>query len=226
MIIININDAKYPAALKELSNPPENLYVEGDVSLLKSKNTISVLGTRRASAYGKWITREIVKAISKRTLVTKFSEGICNTAITEYIFTGGSCIAVLATGIDICFPLSAKNLYKEVIGHGSASIYSVILVSPFPPGTKATQEGLALQNEIVAALSDTVIVPECSLESMTFKTLREAMKKGTKRVFAIPGNINQPNAIGPNTLIAEGATPILDPTKEAIEKTVKENGHE
>ena len=105
---------EYPPLLQTIKDPPLVLFALGDVSLLQSR-CVAVVGTRRASPYGRWAAAEIARKISLAgvTVVSGMAEGIDTAAHEGCLQAGGKTIAVFGTGVDICFPKSNAKLYEE-----------------------------------------------------------------------------------------------------------------
>ena len=208
MQLINIESDEYPDSLREIDNPPLVLYCYGDISLLKDYS-IAVVGTRRASPYGKWAASEIGKclAVNRVTHVSGMAEGIDSFGHIAVLDNGGKSIAVLGTGADVCFPKSSKPIYDELMDKG-------LIISEYRPGTSGYPANFPERNRIISALSEKLVIVEGALKSGSLITAKLALEQG-KDLFAVPGNINQPNSIAPNSLIEDGAIPICNPSEIA-----------
>ena len=206
--VINIESDEYPDSLRCIEKPPLVLFCNGDVSLLKD-DSVAIVGTRRASAYGKWVTEEIGKTLVKCgvTHVSGMAEGIDSAGHRSIIKAGGKSIAVLGTGVDTCFPRSSRDVFESITGKG-------LIVSEYPPGTTGYRANFPARNRIISGLASKVIIVEGALRSGSLITAKIALEQG-KDIYAIPGNINQPNSIGPNILIQDGAIPIVNLTEIA-----------
>ena len=187
-----------------IKDPPRVLFCIGDISLLKA-GVVAVVGTRRASAYGKWIAREIGKTIAKcgAVHVSGMAEGIDSAGHLGAVENGGKSIAVLGTGVDVCYPKSSAKLYETLKSEG-------LVISEYVPGTSGYPSNFPRRNRIISALAEKVVIVEGALRSGSLITAKIALEQG-RDIFAVPGNINQPNSIGPNLLISDGAIPIADP---------------
>jgi len=194
--IITYWDEEYPDLLKTINDPPVILYYFGDPSLLKSK-TVSIVGTRKVTDYGKTICIEIAKALSSYTVVSGMAYGIDSIAQRNAKKT----IAVLGNGIDIIYPKSNESLYNKIKEEG-------LIISEYFPGTRATKYTFPYRNRIIAALSEKTIVVEAAKKSGSLITARYALDYG-REVLAVPGDITRLNSYGTNYLIYSGATPII-----------------
>ena len=200
--IIRYGDPLYPAHLAAIPDPPVVLYAAGNTELLKERG-VGVVGTRRASPYGRWVSEEIGRIIAECgvTVVSGMAAGIDAQAHTGCLKAGGGTIAVFGTGIDICFPKSNYRLYREILDKGLA-------ISEVRPGYGGFAFHFPLRNRIISGLSKNVVIVEGAPRSGSMITAARAMEQG-RDVFAVPGNINQPNSLGTNMLIADGAYPVL-----------------
>ncbi len=220
IIRISIDDPGYPEHLRKIPDPPEQLYCIGNVSLLRIPG-IAVVGTRRCSPYGRWAAGEIAKRISSAgvTVISGMAEGIDSAGHWGCLSMDrddgeespvAKTIAVLGTGIDVCFPKSNAKLYKTIAEKG-------LVISEYEPGTIGLPQNFPRRNRIISGLSKAVVVVEGQLKSGSMITARLALEQG-RDVFAVPGNINQPGSMGVNKLIADGAFPIMDLDK--VEETL------
>ena len=201
--ILSYDNPHYPPHLKEICDPPMVLYSRGKKELLASPG-IAIVGTRRASQYGRWAAFEIAKRVAQCGLpvISGMAEGIDSAAHRGCLLGGMGTIAVFGTGIDLCFPASNKSLCRQIASEG-------LTLSEFSPGERGFAAYFPLRNRVISALSKAVIVVEGAIKSGSLITASLAADQG-RDVFALPGNINQPNSVGCNKLISEGAFPIMD----------------
>lgn len=206
--VISFESDEFPDSLRIIKDPPRILFCIGDLALLKNP-AVAVVGTRRTSAYGRWIAREIGKTVASCgiTHVSGMAEGIDSVGHAAVLENGGKSIAVLGTGVDVCFPYSSKKIYEELKEKG-------LIISEYVPGTSGYPANFPERNRLISALAVKVVIVEGALKSGSLITARIALEQG-KDIYAVPGNINQPNSIGPNLLISDGAVPIADPNEIA-----------
>ena len=199
--VIATEDSSYPSQLKAIKDPPLALFCLGDVSLLQTR-CIAIVGTRRASPYGRWAAAEIAKKVSLAgvTVVSGMAEGIDTAAHTGCLQAGGKTIAVFGTGVDVCFPKSNERLYAQIRAEG-------LLVSEYPFGERGYASNFPVRNRIISGLSESCVVAEGAVKSGSLITAGLAAEQG-RGVFALPGNVNQPGSAGTNLLISEGVPPI------------------
>ena len=200
---ISITDDIYPEYLKAITDPPQKLYAIGNLELLRLP-CIAIVGTRRASPYGRWVAFELAKRIAKVgvCIVSGMAEGIDSCAHRGALAAEGKTIAVLGTGVDVCFPKSGADIYRELSNCG-------LILSEYEPGSIGYPGNFPKRNRIISGLSRKVIVVEGAYKSGSMITARLANEQG-RDVYAVPGNINQPNSEGVNYLIYDGAIPILN----------------
>ncbi len=201
IIEINQKDELFPEALRIIQNPPKKIYCIGNIKLLKNKK-ISVVGSRKCTAYGKSIAERLSTKLSNSgvSVVSGLARGIDSCAHNGALKEVGSTIAVLATGIDSCYPASNQGLYNQISKKG-------LIISENPPGYICHRYDFPRRNRIISGLSDAVVVVEAPLRSGALITAEYAMEQG-KDLFAIPGNITSFFSIGCNQLIREGAKSI------------------
>jgi len=203
--VFTCNDPDYPSRLKEIYDYPPVLYVRGSL-LPEDEWCLSVVGTRRATVYGKQVTEEIVTdlAQSKITIVSGLAKGIDTVAHQSALAAGGRSIAVFACGLDIVYPIENLALARSIIQHGA-------LISEYPLGAKSRAENFPRRNRIMSGLSLGVLVTEAGESSGAMITANLAAEQN-REVFAVPGSILSPASRGPNRLIQEGAKLVRDYT--------------
>ena len=116
---VNIDDDNYPEHLRSIPKAPETLYYIGDIKLIEHP-LIAIVGTRRCSTYGRWAAEGIAYRIASCgiSVVSGMAEGIDSAAHRGCIKAGTPTVAVLGTGIDICFPKSNLELYRRIAEDG------------------------------------------------------------------------------------------------------------
>lgn len=200
--IITCEDKLYPPLLKELNDAPPVLYAKGHTDLLKYPATLSVVGSRNASVAGRKIASRIAYDLTNADVlvISGMARGIDSAAHKGALYaqnTKGPTIAVLGTGIDVCYPEENIELYEQIADQG-------LLISEFRLGEKANISNFPRRNRIVAGLSLGTLVVEASLNSGSLITARLALEQG-KDIFAVPASPFENKAAGCNKLIKEGA---------------------
>ena len=204
MISIGIGDGIYPKLLKNISDPPEILYCEGNTELL-NRVCVSVVGSRKASPYGLNTAREIgcVLGMSGICVVSGLAYGIDMAAHEGACDTRGGTIAVLGSGIDMERSERKRVLFDRISKEG-------LVISEYPPGMLASRFTFPRRNRIISGLSVATCVVEAGLYSGSLITAECAAEQG-RDVYAVPGNIDSPMSLGTNRLIRDGALALLNP---------------
>ena len=186
----------YPEKLKTIENPPLVLYTKGDQSLL-NKKSISVVGTRKPTDYGKIVCEKFVKELSGAGLVTVsgLAYGTDTIVAETTLQAGGKTIAVLAGGLDSIYPSQNKDLAKRISENG-------LLVSEQRLGIKPLQYLFVSRNRIVSGLGLGTLIVEAGEGSGTMTTARFAIDQ-SRELFVVPGNIYSVQSKGTNALIDE-----------------------
>ncbi|MBI4268077.1 MAG: DNA-protecting protein DprA [Chloroflexi bacterium] len=200
---LNWHDPDYPARLKEIYDYPPVLYVRGSL-LSQDEWCLAVVGTRRATVYGRQVTEEMVTdlARSKITIVSGLAKGIDTIAHQTALETGGRTIAIFASGLDTVYPAENAELARRIMQRGA-------LVSEYPPGTRPRADNFPRRNRILSGLSLGVLVVEAGDTSGAIITANLALEQN-REVFAVPGSILSPACRGTNKLIQEGAKLVRD----------------
>ena len=203
--VLTYHDEEYPARLKEIYDYPPLIYIRGSL-LPEDEWCLAVVGTRRATVYGRQVTEEIVAdlARSRITIVSGLAKGIDSIAHRAALEAGGRSIAVFACGLDSVYPAENLELARNIMQHGA-------LISEYPLGTRPKADNFPRRNRIMSGLSLGVLVVEAGETSGAMITARLALEQD-REVFAIPGSILSPTSQGTNSLIQEGAKLVCDYT--------------
>ena len=198
---IAIDDADYPAALRDLSHPPRELFTVGSLATL-SPPVVALVGTRDATDYGIRVTRELASTLARAgaCIVSGLARGIDAEAHRAALAESGRTVAVLGTGVDIPYPVGHRELHATIARTG-------LLISEFPPGSRASKGSFPRRNRILAALASVTIVVEAPVESGARITAGHALDLG-RVVAAVPGPIDSRQSAGSNELIRDGAVVI------------------
>lgn len=195
------HDDTYPALLKNIYDPPFCLFVRGSLDLTQDY-PIAVVGTRKASNYGKQVTQEIVRTLAHHglTIVSGLALGIDGIAHETTLGASGKTIAVLGSGVNRhhVYPAVHRQLADRIIEQGGA------VISEFPPGTLPSKFTFPRRNRIISGLSLGTLVVEAAEKSGALITSSCALDHG-REVFAVPHPITSKTGAGPNKLIKDGA---------------------
>ncbi|MDY6910862.1 MAG: DNA-processing protein DprA [Chloroflexota bacterium] len=201
--VLILNNPSFPQRLKEIYDVPPVLYVRGTL-LLEDEWSLAVVGTRRATMYGREVTERLVTDLSRNkiTIVSGLARGIDTVAHKAALAAGGRTIAVCACGLDMVYPAENRKLAQEIVEHGA-------LVSDYPLGTKPRAENFPRRNRIMSGLSLGTLATEATEKSGALITTRMALEQD-REVFAVPGSIFSAASRGSNILIRDGAKAVLD----------------
>ncbi|MFH1914635.1 MAG: DNA-processing protein DprA [Pseudomonadota bacterium] len=191
-------DPLFPAALREIDDPPCLLYVSGDVSLLANPG-VAVVGARECTAMGLEATRRISSQLSRIgiTIISGLALGIDRQAHLGGLSGIGGSIAVLGCGLDVDYPFDNLDVRRALDEKG-------LVVTEFGPGVTPRAGNFPFRNRIISALSLGVLVAEAAHNSGSLITARLAGEQG-REVFALPGPLGQPTFTGCHRLIKQGA---------------------
>ena len=197
--VLSLDDPAYPVRLKEIYDPPLLLYVRGDASLL-AKPGIAVVGTRHPTPYGSGMAERLSCDLAAQGLViiSGMARGVDTASHRGAITAKGKTVAVFGTGVDVMYPKENSRLGEQILAFGGA------LISEFPMGASPFPQNFPIRNRIISGMSVGVLVVEAAEYSGTRITARCALEQN-RDVFAVPGNVTNKNAWGPNTLIKQGA---------------------
>jgi DNA processing protein len=199
-----LSDPCYPNILRTIPDPPKIIHTIGDSFLnLLEKPRIAVIGSRKASAYGKAVTSQLTLELARAgvVIISGLALGIDSIAHRAALEAGTPTIAVLPCGFDRIYPASHQALARQIVDQGGA------LVTEYEPGTAVQKWNFLARNRIASALSSGILITEAAARSGTLSTARHALDQG-RDVLAVPGNITSPTSAGTNNLIKAGATPV------------------
>lgn len=196
--LITLHDARYPALLQEIPDPPPVLFVRGNPDLLAHAQ-LAMVGSRNPSAGGRQTAHDFARALTRAglTITSGLALGIDAASHEGALAADGDTIAVAGTGLDRIYPARHRELGHRIVAQGA-------LVSEFPPGTPPLAHHFPRRNRIISGLSLGTCVIEAALRSGSLITARLAAEQG-REVFALPGSIHNPLSRGCHTLIRQGA---------------------
>ncbi|MFH1352344.1 MAG: DNA-processing protein DprA [bacterium] len=191
-------DEEYPALLKEIPNPPLFLRVRGKIPA-NAERMIAVVGTRRASSYGRRICEYFSEEIAGRnfTVVSGLARGIDTVAHSVAVKSASGTVAVLGCGADVIYPGENKLLAEKIISNGA-------IVSEYPMGTIPSKQNFPVRNRIISGMSCGVLVVEAPQKSGALITSSFAGDQG-RDVWVACGDIFDKNFKGSHALIKDGA---------------------
>ncbi|NNF21894.1 MAG: DNA-protecting protein DprA [Saprospiraceae bacterium] len=187
-------DEDYPIRLKQYPDAPIILYHRGNTDI-NSSRTVSIVGTRQATARGLGICREFVENLKSYEclIISGLAYGIDSCAHKTALENQIPTLAVVGTGLASIYPAANRKLAHSMLKNGG-------VLSEFPMNTKADRENFPRRNRIIAGLSDVILVIESGLRGGSVITAKYG-NDYAKDVFAIPGRISDPLSEGCNQLI-------------------------
>ncbi len=202
--VLSWEDPAYPRRLSEIDAPPALLYARGELRP-EDDLAVAVVGTRRPSAYGQQVARDVVAALASGgvTVISGLARGVDGIAHQTALQCGGRTIAVLGSGMDSIYPPEHRNLARSVCESGA-------LLTEYPLGRKPEPGNFPARNRVISGMSLAVVVVEAGSTSGALITADFAADQG-REVFAVPGGIYSRTCGGTNQLIANGARPLLSP---------------
>jgi DNA processing protein len=203
--ILTWDDPHYPPNLRQAYNAPPVLYVRGHIEK-RDEWAVALVGTRRASVYGKEATRMIATGLTQAgvTVVSGMARGIDTVAHRACLDAGGRTVAVLGCGVDVIYPRENARLAAEIAERGA-------LVSEYALGTRPEASNFPPRNRIISGLTLGTVVVEAGLGSGALITAGFAAEQG-REVFAVPGNVFARGSRGANQLIQQGAKLVCNVT--------------
>lgn len=195
------HDDCYPPGLRDATDAPWALIGRGDPALLERlepEGTITIVGSRRASTYGREIARDLARELAAAGLaVTSGLAFGIDSCVHRGALETGTTIAVLGCGADIAYPASHRSLWRQICEQG-------LVLSELPPGTGAWRWTFPARNRIMAALAGMTVVVEAAQRSGSLITADLAADLG-RDLGAVPGPVTSRYSAGTNELLAGGA---------------------
>lgn len=204
--MISIYDESYPFLLKQIYDPPPILYVKGNKKLL-NHDQIAVVGTRKPTVYGcqtaDYFSNELLN--HGYVITSGYALGIDIIAHLAAAKRGLPTVVVFGTSLDYVYPARHNKYFNQIIGAGG------VFISEFGFTTLPHPSCFPRRNRIISGLSRGVLVIEAARKSGSLITARCALEQG-REIFAVPGNINNQQALGCLDLISNGAKLTIDST--------------
>ncbi len=195
--IVTKFDEDYPEKLFDLDDAPYILYYMGDITIANLPS-LSVVGTRKPTSYGRMVTERIVRDVASAgvVIVSGLAYGIDSISHKKCLEVGGKTIAVLGGGFDHIYPTEHYNLAMEIAQKG-------LLLSEYRPKRSATKYSFPQRNRIIAGISEGTLITEASIKSGTIHTKEFALEYG-RNIYSVPGNIDNVNSELTNEIIKRG----------------------
>ncbi|HZS16978.1 MAG TPA: DNA-processing protein DprA [Candidatus Udaeobacter sp.] len=202
--VITADSASYPKSLREIHAPPIVLYVWGELQE-RDHHAIGIIGARRTTHYGLESAKKLAYqlAYAGLTIISGLARGIDTAAHQGALAAKGRTIAVIGSGLTKLYPPENAALAEKIqAGNGA-------VVSEFSMEIEPDRQTFPMRNRIIAGWSHGILVVEAGLNSGALITASQALEQG-RAVYAVPGHINAPSAMGSNRLIQQGAKLVMD----------------
>ena len=195
---------EYPHMLANLVDAPLLLYWRGVCPPCAIAPAVAIVGARRATRYGLRSARRVgaVSAAAGLWVVSGLANGVDAAAHLGAVDAGRTA-AVLAGGVDRCYPSGNRRLAERIVATG-------VVLSEYPPGTPTLARHFPVRNRIITGLAELTVIVEAHERSGSLVSARLAADQG-REVVAVPGPIDSPASRGTNRLIADGSRPLLEP---------------
>ena len=202
--VITQQSASYPKSLREIHAPPIVLYVWGELDE-RDQHAIGIIGARHTTHYGAESAKKLAYqlAYAGLTVVSGLARGIDTAAHQGALAAKGRTIAVIGSGLIKLYPPENRGL-AEKIRNGNGAI-----VSEFSMEIEPDRQTFPMRNRIISGWSHGILVVEAGSNSGALITASQALEQG-RSVYAVPGHINAPSAMGSNRLIQQGAKLVMD----------------
>ena len=205
--VLTYDDPDYPRLLRDLSDPPLVLYVDGVVPDWNKRLTLGIVGTRQASAYAVQVCDIMAKGVAGAgaIVVSGGALGIDSTAHKGAMLAGGTTVAVLGCGLGTRYLMQNEPLRAEIRSQGT-------LITEFRPFASAGRHTFPLRNRLISGMSEGLLVVEAGSRSGSLITARCALEQG-RDVYAVPGSVLSADFAGTNDLINDGAYVVTQPVQ-------------
>ncbi len=200
--VITAEDDEYPSALREIHDPPIVLYVRGKITE-RDRNAVAVVGSRKATHYATESAKKLSfqMAYAGLTVVSGLARGIDTAAHQGALAAKGRTIAVIGSGLGELYPPENAELADRIAESGA-------VISEFPVDTKPDRQTFPIRNRVVTGMSFGVLVAEAGANSGALISANMAAEQG-RTLYAVPGRIDAPAALGSNRLIQQGAKLVI-----------------
>ena len=201
---LTLNDADYPARLRECPDAPIIIYYKGTADL-NQHHVIDIVGTRHCTAYGQDLVQRFVSRLKELCpqvlIVSGLAYGIDVCAHRQALATGYETVGVLAHGLDTIYPAHHRETARQMVTDGG-------LLTEYMTQTEPIANNFRQRNRIVAGMSDATIVVESAYKGGALITARIAQDYG-RDVLAFPGAVGSPYSEGCNNLIRDNKAGLI-----------------
>lgn len=207
--IVTIWDDEYPSLLKRIYDPPLMLFYKGSFNI-KDDYSISIVGTRQPTGYGKIQTEKITAELAAQeiTVVSGLARGIDSIAHSVALKNNTRTVAIIGSGLDVIYPPEHKKLFEQISENG-------MVISEYNLGTKPDAQNFPKRNRIISGLSLGCIIMETGITGGAMQTAAFALEQN-REVFAVPGNLGVKQSEGTNLLIQRGEAKLISSAEDVL----------
>lgn len=210
--MLTMNDARYPARLRDCPDAPLMLFYKGNADL-NARHIINIVGTRHITAYGDDLVRHLVADLRQLcpdlTIVSGLAYGVDVCAHRQALAHGMETIGVLAHGLDDLYPPRHRDTANEMVVHGG-------LLTEFMTHTNADKLNFVRRNRITAGICDACVLVESARKGGGLITARIS-REYHRDVFAFPGPVGATYSEGCNALIRDNGAMLLTSGHDLVE---------
>jgi len=208
---LTLKDEAYPSRLRECEDAPAALFFRGEMDFNRL-HIVSMVGTRRATEYGRQYCAEFVKELAYLcpdvVIVSGLAYGIDIHSHREALANGLTTVAVLAHGLDRIYPQIHRKTAIDMMANGG-------LLTEYLTETNPDPFNFVERNRIIAGISDATIVVESAIKGGSMITA--SLTNGYNRdCFAIPGRANDMFSKGCNWLIKENRAGLISCAEDFV----------
>lgn len=202
--VVTAADTEYPSLLREIADPPIVLYVLGNLIKQDHRCSMGVVGARVASHYALEATKKLTYqlAYAGLTICSGLARGVDTAAHQAALAANGRTIAVLGSGLGKLYPRENELLAEKISASGA-------VITEFPMNTAPSKHTFPKRNRIISGCSFGVLVVEAGAHSGALISANQALDQG-RSLYAVPGRIDHPMAVGSNRLIQQGAKLVIE----------------
>jgi DNA processing protein len=207
---LSLDEADYPALLRDAENPPPLLYGCGPLHAV-TPPTVAIVGSRKADEVSQQVAYRVASDLAAAgvTVISGLAQGIDGYAHRAALESGGTTVAVFGAGLDQVYPPQHTGLAAAIARTGA-------LLSEYPLGTRPEAYHFPARNRIIAALAQVTIVVAASAKSGALITA-EVARLLNRPVFAAPHSLFSPTGQGVNGLIASGGAILLQGSQQVLD---------
>lgn len=210
---LTLTSPLYPGMLRNLHNPPKQLYYQGALVDILQRPRVAVVGTRRISPYGQQVTHELVTRLVEQgiVIISGLAYGVDAAAHRACLQAGGTTIAVLPSPLQKVAPAGHAGLARTILKQGGA------LVSEYSVHDEPFKTNFVVRNRIVAGLAQAVVITEAGERSGSLHTAGYAFEQGTP-VLVVPGDIHRPGSKGVHALLLRNKASVVTDYTHVLEQ--------